>query len=217
MAEKALLSREIPLLGFAMNSPLPIVPAELLQLQLLGRGLLVLRGRVITPLALGALERDDLALRCHGLLRGSNDFELEPSTRFELVTPSLPRTCSTPELRGLLFPCDWSGRRDSNPRPTAWKAVTLPTELLPPFGGEWRIRTSVGRGPADLQSAAFDRSANSPESDHPRRPLWSWRRDSNPRPADYKSAALPTELCQHRFLFSKTQPACSGISFVDEK
>jgi hypothetical protein len=25
---------------------------------------------------------------------------------------------------------------------------------------------------------------------------WSWRRDSNPRPADYKSAALPTELRQ---------------------
>src|SRR5207244_12655133 len=25
---------------------------------------------------------------------------VEPSTRFELVTPSLPRTCSTPELRG---------------------------------------------------------------------------------------------------------------------
>src|SRR5215831_12885697 len=24
-----------------------------------------------------------------------------------------------------------SGRRDSNPRPTAWKAVTLATELLP--------------------------------------------------------------------------------------
>ena len=27
--------------------------------------------------------------------------------------------------------------------------------------------------------------------------LWSWQRDLNPRPADYKSAALPTELCQH--------------------
>ena len=27
---------------------------------------------------------------------------------------------------------------------------------------------------------------------------WSWRWDSNPRPADYKSAALPTELRQHR-------------------
>ena len=29
---------------------------------------------------------------------------------------------------------------------------------------------------------------------------WSWQLDSNQRPADYKSAALPTELCQHRFL-----------------
>ena len=27
-------------------------------------------------------------------------------------------------------------------------------------------------------------------------PWWSWRRESNPRPADYKSAALPTELRQ---------------------
>jgi hypothetical protein len=26
---------------------------------------------------------------------------------------------------------------------------------------------------------------------------WSWREESNPRPADYKSAALPTELRQH--------------------
>ena len=26
---------------------------------------------------------------------------------------------------------------------------------------------------------------------------WSWREESNPRPADYKSAALPTELHQH--------------------
>ena len=25
---------------------------------------------------------------------------------------------------------------------------------------------------------------------------WSWREESNPRPADYKSAALPTELRQ---------------------
>ena len=27
--------------------------------------------------------------------------------------------------------------------------------------------------------------------------IWSWWTDSNPRPADYKSAALPTELHQH--------------------
>ena len=25
----------------------------------------------------------------------------------------------------------WSGKRDSNPPPTAWKAVALPDELLP--------------------------------------------------------------------------------------
>ena len=28
---------------------------------------------------------------------------------------------------------------------------------------------------------------------------WSWREESNPRPADYKSAALPTELRQHLY------------------
>ena len=31
---------------------------------------------------------------------------------------------------------------------------------------------------------------------------WSWWTDSNPRPADYKSAALPTELHQHILLCS---------------
>ena len=61
----------------------------------------------------------------------------------------------------------WSGRRDSNPRPSAWKAETLPLSYsrlkfsrlrptpLPPFehdrarpgkaGGRGRIRTSVAR------------------------------------------------------------------------
>ncbi len=48
-------------------------------------------------------------------------------TRIELVTPSLPRKCSTPELHRLLL----SGRRDSNPLPKAWKAFALPNELLP--------------------------------------------------------------------------------------
>ena len=40
--------------------------------------------------------------------------------------------------------------------------------------------------PADLQSAPFDHSGTPP--------LWSRRSDLNGRPADYKSAALPTEL-----------------------
>ncbi len=101
-------------------------------------------------------------------------------TRIELVTPSLPRKCSTPELHRLL-----SGKRGSNPPPTAWKAVALPNELLP--------HQCVGRGgfeppkaaPTDLQSAPFDRSGISPHLKNVSR--WT---DSNRRPADYKSAAL---------------------------
>ena len=42
--------------------------------------------------------------------------------------------------------------------------------------------------PADLQSAAFNHSAT-PASEKSAR--WSWRWESNPQPADYKSAALP--------------------------
>ena len=42
-------------------------------------------------------------------------------TGFEPVTSSLPRTRSTAELHRLLL----SGRRDSNPRPSAWKADAL--------------------------------------------------------------------------------------------
>ena len=49
--------------------------------------------------------------------------------RIELTTSSLPRKRSTPELHWR----SWSGRRGSNPRPSAWKADALPTELLPHF------------------------------------------------------------------------------------
>ena len=49
-------------------------------------------------------------------------------------------------------------------------------------GGQRRIRTSVGRSPTGLQPVPIDRSGICP---------WSRRRDSNPRPAVYKTAALP--------------------------
>ena len=52
--------------------------------------------------------------------------------RIELTTSSLPRKRSTPELHWR----SWSGRRGSNPRPSAWKADALPTELLPQFPSE---------------------------------------------------------------------------------
>jgi hypothetical protein len=163
----------------------------------------------------------------------------------------------------------WSGRRGSNPRPTAWKAVTLPLSYSrappatfpligppsPPASarqpslktgspsrsslaclaseGWWGGEGSNLRSPkaAGLQPAAIDRSATSPKyisccvrarllwisapvssetvgrcpqactchwsprvrciPEGRRNRPWSWRRDSNPRPADYKSAALP--------------------------
>ncbi len=77
-----------------------------------------------------------------------------------------------------------SGRPGSNRRHSAWKADALPTELLPHY--------CVGRAgfepaklkTADLQSALVGRLSISPIFNMSR-----WR-DSNPRPADYKSAAL---------------------------
>ena len=38
---------------------------------------------------------------------------------------------------------------------------------------------------------------------------WSWRRDSNPRPSDYKSDALPAELRQSRLRQRGTVPKAS--------
>ena len=177
----------------------------------------------------------------------------------------------------------WSGRRGSNPRPTAWKAVTLPLSYsrlatcaiipVPIFRTLTEACSSTSRtwwtgedsnprssqGAAGLQPAAIDRSATCPKfflttpelgaflsaagscrirnqtlpgnpllmslllppsgcnknykplcpvlhSFHRSGPapalpkkqsqLWSWRRDSNPRPSDYKSDALPAELRQ---------------------
>ena len=71
------------------------------------------------------------------------------------------------------------------------------TELLPPLAITmwWREEDSnlrSSQGAADLQSAAINHSAISPNELN----RWSWRRDLNPRPSDYKSDALPTELRQ---------------------
>src|SRR6056297_19414 len=103
-------------------------------------------------------------------------------TGFEPVTSSLPRKRSTPELHRQ----KQSGRRNSNPRPSAWKADALPTELLPLLS-QWGGQDSNlrRRMPADLQSAPVGRFGTSPIIHM----LSRWR-DSNPRPADYKSAAL---------------------------
>ena len=177
----------------------------------------------------------------------------------------------------------WSGRRGSNPRPTAWKAVTLPLSYsrlraspASPFGASpgkpatrslaaflrFAFPDPLTGLPAEAASAASDsRRLVAREGFEPSKPLgrqiysllrltaslprrnpppaslslpfpadalphdsrvlvgsrsdsaiieerlrfrvdervwgrpsperWSWRRDLNPRPADYKSAALP--------------------------
>src|SRR5208282_4877876 len=90
----------------------------------------------------------------------------------------------------------WSGKRDSNPRPRAWKARALPTELFPlspsnSLSYRWRGEDSNLRRhkPADLQSAPFGHSGTSPPKGN-RADQSRWR-ESNSQPPDYKSGALP--------------------------
>ncbi|GEM_PF-2873298 len=107
----------------------------------------------------------------------------------------------------------WSGKRDSNPRPRAWKARALPTELFPLIDTPLMLRSAQWRGedsnlrrhkPADLQSAPFGRSGTSPYVNQGVRIILSYLRcaqhqvsrwaESNRQPTDYKSVALPIEL-----------------------
>jgi hypothetical protein len=88
-----------------------------------------------------------------------------------------------PAARRPHLATNWSGKRDSNPRPSAWKADALATELFPlqektyldsseaprPLGEGYLFRELEGEGfepskakPADLQSAPFDRSGTPP-------------------------------------------------------
>ncbi len=60
---------------------------------------------------------------------------MELATGIEPATYWLQISCSTIELRQLtvfLFQIIyWSGKRDSNPQPTAWKAVALANWAIP--------------------------------------------------------------------------------------
>jgi hypothetical protein len=83
-----------------------------------------------------------------------------PVGQYEIGCPSRIRTsaigskvrCPTARRRGSgAGPCaryreEWSGRRDSNPRPSPWQGDALPTEPLPlddrpGYGAESQIRT----------------------------------------------------------------------------
>src|SRR5947208_16809871 len=75
-----------------------------------------------------------------------------------------------------------SGRRGSNPRPSAWKADALPTELRP--RAEWWGKDSNLRRltPADLQSAPFGHSGTPPRRPRCRSPKSVFRPPAPPPP-----------------------------------
>ena len=75
----------------------------------------------------------------------------------------------------------------------------------------------------DLQSAPFGHSGTLPKIRTVYNRPWSWWWDSNPRPADYKSAALPIELHQHILKFwwvlqgsNLWHPACKADALPAE-
>ena len=88
------------------------------------------------------------------------------------------RSCGCRWISGAGREKKWSGKRDSNPRPSAWKADALATELFPLRCCRYIVPNAVpemprerveGEGfepskakPADLQSAPFDRSGTPP-------------------------------------------------------
>ena len=83
-----------------------------------------------------------------------------------------------------------AGAAGIEPTPKVLETFVLPLNYAPTW---WRMmdsnhRTRTG---TDLQSAAFGHFANPPR--------WCRRKESNPRPTDYKSAALPTELHRRNF------------------
>ena len=129
----------------------------------------------------------------------------------EPLTFSLPRKRSTPELHRLLVGLRRlfsSGRRGSNSRPTAWKAVALPTELLPQFGKNLHVLVGVsGLEPLNPKERIY----SPPQLPLCDTPFFCFVQDSyqvsctcaftlshqsgsNQRPTDYKSVALPAEL-----------------------
>lgn len=139
---------------------------------------------------------------------------MERETGFEPATNSLEGCDSTPEL------LPHAAHTAANREPKL--LISVLRDRFPVIGGQGRIRTSVARSAADLQSAAINHSAtcpssletwNPPEDETVPRPhrsappsLWSRRWDLNPQPSDYKSDALPLELRRRDGRPSKSTP-----------
>lgn len=117
---------------------------------------------------------------------------------------------------------NWSGRRDSNSRPSPWQGDALPLSHFRIYickigRGRW-IRTieSSANGftvrplwPLGNPSTTSFKLSISQRQYSPGYHIidlysflkWSWRRESNPQPADYKSAALPLSHASILYIF----------------
>ena len=112
----------------------------------------------------------------------------------------------------------WSERRVSNPQPPAWKAGALPIELLSLNLVTMRQPSfTVGTGgfePPKSKQQIYSLS-HLATLVYPHLKIKSRRRDSNPRPTDYKSVALPAELLRLIFLILKNVPFYWGCKFTN--
>ena len=104
-------------------------------------------------------------------------------------------------------PIFWWRRVDSNHRSETQQIYSLPPlatrellhiELLSPPKADPKSKPSaaVSIWKGDTAEGTSFRACTE-TSDPELVSTWSWWTDSNPRPADYKSAALPAELHQH--------------------
>ena len=122
------------------------------------------------------------------------------------LRPGLNRWPLPYQGSALLAELQWQFERVIGIEPTspAWKAGVLPLNYT---RGWWGKKDSNLRRhtPADLQSAPFGRSGISPKNSiyaqiktkKKKCKSASHREDSNLRPTDYKSVALPAELRWH--------------------
>ena len=76
-------------------------------------------------------------------------------------------------------------------------AAALARSLLRPKAGPDAAAGALRSGMPAVQGTARCCRKKAGASDAKLAPAWSRQTDLNPRPADYKSAALPTELCRH--------------------
>ena len=157
--------------------------------------------------------------------------------RVELMTPSLPRKCSTTELLR-----HWTRKTNSEylfERETSLEPATFSLEgwrsanWAIPALYLWEVMDSNHRS----RSKRFTVSRNWPLYELPKISLivpammqalsWSRRRDSNPRPADYKSAALanwatPAFYCLNVVICRRTSvknfvsPISKPLCFFDD-